>query len=113
MVAASYSPREINVWESSVASAVVRLVEQMDAMCTEPLSDTASAPKRDDPIFDVVHWSYLFAFESVINIGLGKDLHFIEAEIDEFSLLGANGAIKKTNFLRSPRAASTLVWEAE
>lgn len=116
MVAVAYAPKNIRVWEPHIADSVVRLLKQMDKMCTAPLSPKESSPKEDLK-FDGVRWSYLFAVEGVVKIGLGKDLHFTEVGNDLFPVNDANGKVRsisvRGSFRGGVRATSTLVWNTK
>ena len=117
MVAVTYAPKNIEIWEPHIADSVARLLKQMDEMCTAPLSPKECFPKKEDLKFDSVHWSYLFAVEAVVKIGLSKDLHFTEAGNDVLPLNGANGTVRSISVRESLRgglrATSTLIWETK
>lgn len=114
MVAVAYGPKNIDAWEPDVANSVARILKQMDSMCTTPLSPEQILPTSEDLKFDAVHWSFLFSFETVVKVGLSKDLHFTEAGNDTISV---NDKVKDVSFSESlhggSRATSTLVWDTE
>lgn len=115
MVAIAYAPKNIDVWEPQIADSVARLLKQMDQLCTAPLSPKENIPRPEDLTFDGVHWSYLFAVEGVVRIGLSKDLRFTEAGNDLFPVSNANGEVRQVSvresFRGGVRATSTLVWD--
>ena len=114
MVAVAYGPKNIDAWEPDIANSVARILKQMDTMCKTPLSPEQTLPMDEDLKFDVVRWSFLFSFETVVRVGLSKDLHFTEAGNDTISV---NDKFKDVSFSESlhggPRATSTLVWDTE
>ena len=113
-VAVAYAPKRIESWEPDVAKSVARLLKRMDGLCTTPLSSEDSIPKNEDLSFDGVHWSYLFAVEAVVKIGLSRDLHFIEAGNDLFAINDTEGNFRhvsvRGSFRGGVRATSTVVW---
>lgn len=115
MVAVAYAPKNVEVWEPHIADSAARVFKNMDKMCTAPLSPKESIPKTEDLKYDGVYWSYLFAVEAVVKIGLSKDLHFTEAGNDLFPIGCANGKFRNISFRGSfrggVRATSTLVWD--
>ena len=117
MVAVAYAPKNIEVWEPHIADSVSRVLTQMDAMCTAPLSPKQRSPKKEDLKFDGVHWTYLFAVEAVVKIGLSKDLHFTDTGSDLVSIKDANGKVRSASARQSLhgglRATATLVWDTK
>ena len=115
--AVAYAPKKIEMWEPEIANSVARLLKRMDGLCTRPLSPEESIPKKEDLMFDGVHWSYLFAVEAVAKIGLSKDLHFIEAGNDLFALIDTEGNVRhvsvRQSFRGGLRATSTVVWNTK
>lgn len=89
----------------------------MDEMCKAPLSSVEDIPKKEDLKFDGVHWSYLFAVEAVVKIGLSVDLPFTEAGNDLFPVNDTNGMVRSISVCESfrggGRATSTLVWDTK
>jgi hypothetical protein len=116
MVAAAYAPKNIETWEPGVADTTSKLLKQMDAMCTAPLPPNTT-PKTEDLKFEAMLWSNLFAFETVIKIGLSKDMHFIEAGNDKVEIEDAKGNTKVIESVEclhgGSRATSTLIWDTE
>ena len=114
IAAVAYAPKKIESWEPDVTRSVAWLLKRMDEMCTPPLSPEESIPKNEDLMFDGVHWSYLFAVEAVVKIGLSKDLHFIEAGNDLFAINDTEGKAREVSvrgsFRGGVRATSTVVW---
>ena len=102
---------------ANIVDSVIRLLKQMNALCTMPLSLKESTPKKEDLKFDGVTWSFWFTFEAVAKIGLSKDLHFTETGDGLFSIRCADGKTKPIRFRDSlhggSRTASTLVWDTE
>ena len=115
IAAVAYAPKKIESWEPDVARSVARLLKRMDEMCTPPLSPEESIPKNEDLMFDGVHWSYLFAVEAVVKIGLSKGLLFIKAGNDLFAINDTEGKVRQVSVRRSfrggVRATSTVVWD--
>ena len=117
IIAVAYAPRKIEVWESKVVESVARVLKQMDKMCTGPMTPKHSIPKKEDFKFDGVQWSYLFAVEATVKLGLSKDLHFTEAGNDLFPVTDATRRVRSISFRQSfrggVRATSTVVWDTE
>lgn len=104
MVASSYAPKNIQVWEPKVAASITDLMVQMDSRCSGP---------RGPESFDAVHWIWLFSVEAVIKVMLSKDVFFLQNGTDHIYFNDAAGqpqAVRTIyNSHASQRAAVTVI----
>ncbi|WYZ36112.1 hypothetical protein EsH8_X_000759 [Colletotrichum jinshuiense] len=99
MVAASYAPGNIELWEPRVAESTAILVSKLGSMCTAaPLRPGAIVP-QEQLAFDANHWFMLYGFECAIKIGLSKNPSWL--------MQGTDPTLHS-----SSRANATLVWDA-
>lgn len=116
MVAASYAPGNIELWEPWVAESTAILISKLDELCTEAPSSPQDVPAPKDLTFDVKHWCMLFGFECAIKIGLSKDPGWVAQGSDLTLVTRKDGRKEHAHIIdcmhSSSRAASTLVWDA-
>lgn len=83
LVASSYAPKNIEMWEPKIASLAKILVSKVDELCTAPLPK-GQIPAQRDLLFDGNNWGLIFAFEGVSKIGLSADLGFVQQGSDNY-----------------------------
>lgn len=116
MVAASYAPSNVELWEPRVAESTAILVSKLDSMCTAaPLRPGAIVP-QEQLAFDANHWFMLYGFECAIKIGLSKDPGWLMQGTDLTLVTRPDGLKEYANIIdcmhSSSRANATLVWDA-
>ncbi|KAK6210103.1 cytochrome P450 oxidoreductase [Colletotrichum tabaci] len=116
MVAASYAPGNIELWEPRVAESTAILVSKLDSMCTAaPLRPGAIVP-QEQLAFGANHWFMLYGFECAIKIGLSKNPGWLMQGTDLTLVTRPDGLKEYANIIdcmhSSSRANATLVWDA-
>ncbi|KAH7316925.1 cytochrome P450 CYP5280A1P [Stachybotrys elegans] len=116
MVAASYAPRNIELWEPRVVESTAILVSKLDSMCTTAPPGPGAAIPQEQLAFDANHWFMLYGFECAIKIGLSKDPGWLRQGSDLTLVTHPDGRKEYANIIdcmhSSSRANATLVWDA-
>jgi hypothetical protein len=117
MVVAAYAPRNTDKWVEDVEKSALVLVNQMERMCTAALPSGQSAPKEDDLKFDGTHWSYMFAIEALLKVGISKNMHCVDAGNDLISVKDSNGRVIEARVVQGlhggGHTTSSLIWDTE
>ncbi|KAL9117860.1 MAG: hypothetical protein Q9187_005598 [Circinaria calcarea] len=116
MVAAAYAPKKIDMWAPDITDSTAMLLKRMDGMCTAPLSSGGSVAKEDLK-FEGMLWSNLFTLETLVKIGLSKDMRLLEAGNDNYVLNDPDGTARTVSCYKSlhggSMATSTLIWDTD
>lgn len=116
MVANSYAPNKIELWEPRVADSTRVLVSKLDAMCTTaPTKPLTGVIPQEELTFNAEPWSMLYGFECAIKIGLSLDPGFLAQGSDIVEVTRPDGRKENARVIdcmhSSSRAASSLVWD--
>jgi hypothetical protein len=118
MVAHYYAPKHMQYWEEAwVLDSCADFMKAVDKMCTAKPASPYETPNPDDLKLELVHWGYTWAMETMVKIGLSKDLHLLDNGNNNLEIEDPDGTKREVSVVQSlhcaGRAAANVVWDTK
>ena len=114
-LSAAFAIKHLERWEHKVVTSTRRLLNAMDAHCTEPLKSGHNVPEAKDVTMDWGWWVNLFTIEAINNIALSSTMELLDTGTDNVTAQKMDGTIYPARYRHSRdqmvMATSVWVWD--
>ncbi|KAL4963647.1 cytochrome P450 [Aspergillus stella-maris] len=114
-LSAAFAIKHLERWEHKVVTSTQRLLNAMDAHCTEPMKPDHTIPDPMDVTMDWGWWVNLFTIEAINNIALSSRMDLLDTGTDNVTAQKMDGTNYSARYRHSRdqtvRAQCVWVWD--